>query len=321
MTVTGHIGDIASAAGTATSRRLEAPSPRHGEKVIKALLGLAAALSVGVTTAIVVALLLPAIDFFREVPIGEFLTGTVWAPAFQPAAFGVLPIVVATLMVVFFALLVGIPLGLGSAVYLSEYASERTRKVIKPILEMLEGIPTVATGLFAFLFLTPLLQDWLPFLEWRGPFSIGVAGVAVGLIIVPLIASVSDDAMRSVPAGLREGAYAMGATKLKVSTRVVLPAALSGIVASFVLATSRAIGETMVVLIVAGAGNPNINLNPAQGAQTMTAYIGGTATGDIATGTVVYDTIFAVGTLLFLMTLAMNVLAIRLVRRFREVYE
>lgn len=321
MMVTGHIGDLASSAGTMRSRRLDATSARHGERVIRVLLGLAAAFSVAVTTAIVVALLVPAVSFFREVPIGEFLTGTVWAPAFQPASFGVLPIVISTLMVVFFALLVGIPIGLGSAVYLAEYASERTRKIVKPVLEMLEGIPTVATGLFAFLFLVPLAQERLPFLDWQGPFSIGMAGIAVGLIIVPLIASVSDDAMRSVPAGLREGAYALGATKLKVSTRVVLPSAISGIVASFVLATSRAIGETMIVLIVAGAGNPNINLNPAQGAQTMTAYIGGTATGDIATGTVVYDTIFAVGTLLFLMTLVMNVLAIRLVRRFREVYE
>jgi phosphate transport system permease protein len=323
MTVSGHIGDVVSGAGSvrAPARHLEAPSPRHGEKLIKLSLALAAGLSVAVTTAIVIALLVPAFNFFGEVPLNEFLFGTKWAPAFQPPSFGVLPIVIATLMVVAFALVVGVPLGLGSAVYLSEYASERVRKVVKPVLEMLEGLPTVATGLFAFLFLRPLAETLLPFLDWRGPFSIGVAGFAVGLIIVPLICSVSDDAMRSVPAALREGAYALGATKLKVSVRVVLPAAISGIIASVVLATSRAIGETMIVLIVAGAGNPNINWNPAQGAQTMTAYIGGTATGDIAAGTIVYDTIFAVGTLLFVMTLAMNYLAIRMVRRFREVYE
>jgi phosphate transport system permease protein len=186
---------------------------------------------------------------------------------------------------------------------------------------VLEGIPTVATGLFAFAFLRPLAEDLLPFLDWRGPFSIGVAGVAVGLLIVPLITSVSDDAMRSVPAGLREGAYALGASKLRVTVRVVFPAAVSGIVAAFVLGISRAIGETMVVLIAAGAGNPNLSFDPTKGIQTMTAYIGGRATGDIAQGTVVYDTIFAVGTMLFLMTLAMNMFAIRLVRRFREIYE
>ncbi len=321
MTVTGHIGDVVSSAGMGTSRSLEAPSRRLGELAIKGLLGLCATVSVVVTTAIVISLVLPSLSFFGEVSILEFLTGTEWAPAFASPSFGVLPILIGTLSVVFFALLTGVPIGLASAIYLSEYASRRTRKTVKPVLEMLEGIPTVATGLFAFLFLVPLAQDTLPFLNWRGPFSYGVAGVAVGLIIVPLIASVTDDAMRSVPAGLREGAYALGASKLKVSARVILPAAISGVIAGIVLATSRAIGETMVVLLVAGAGNPNINLNPAQGAQTMTAYIGGTATGDIAQGTVVYNTIFAVGTLLFVMTLAMNVIAIRTVRRFREIYE
>jgi phosphate transport system permease protein len=233
----------------------------------------------------------------------------------------VLPIVVGTLMVVFFGLLVAIPVGLLSAIYLSEYAPPRVRKAVKPTLEVLYGIPTVAIGLFAFWFLRPLAEDVFPFLEWRGPFSIGVAGVAVGLMIVPLVASISDDAMRAVPGGLREGAYALGASKLKVSLRVVFPAAISGIVASIVLAASRAVGETMIVLIAAGAGNPNLSFDPTRGVQTMTAFIGGTATGDIATGTIQYDTIFAVGSLLFLMTLAMNLFAIRLVRRFREVYE
>lgn len=284
-------------------------------------MALCAGLSVVVTTAIVVSLVLPSLKFFRDVPLGEFLFGTRWAPAFADASFGVLPIVVGTLMVVVFSLAVALPIGLASAVYLAEYAPRNVRKVVKPVLEVLEGIPTVAIGLFAFWFLRPLAQTVLPFLPWEGPFSIGVAGVAVGLLIVPLVSSVSDDAMRAVPASLREGAYALGASKLKVSVRVVLPAAISGIVAAFVLGTSRAIGETMVVLIAAGAGNPNLSFDPTKGLQTMTAYIGGRATGDIAAGTVVYDTIFAVGLMLFLMTLAMNMLAIRLVRRFREVYE
>jgi phosphate transport system permease protein len=318
LQVAGQFGGPPSAT---TRRSLQATSPRYGEKLIKAVLALCAALSVVVTTAIVISLVLPSLKFFREVPLGEFLFGTRWAPAFADASFGVLPIVVGTLMVVVFSLAVALPIGLASAVYLAEYAPRNVRKVVKPVLEVLEGIPTVATGLFAFWFLRPLAETLLPFLPWEGPFSIGVAGVAVGLLIVPLVSSVSDDAMRAVPASLREGAYALGASKLKVSVRVVLPAAISGIVAAFVLGTSRAIGETMVVLIAAGAGNPNLSFDPTKGLQTMTAYIGGRATGDIAAGTVVYDTIFAVGLLLFLMTLAMNMLAIRLVRRFREVYE
>lgn len=321
MTSIQVAGQFGGPSSSTTRRSLQASSPRYGEKLIKAVLALCAGLSVVVTTAIVVSLVLPSLKFFQEVPLGEFLFGTRWAPAFADASFGVLPIVVGTLMVVVFSLAVALPIGLASAVYLAEYAPRNVRKVVKPVLEVLEGIPTVAIGLFAFWFLRPLAQTVLPFLPWEGPFSIGVAGVAVGLLIVPLVSSVSDDAMRAVPASLREGAYALGASKLKVSVRVVLPAAISGIVAAFVLGTSRAIGETMVVLIAAGAGNPNLSFDPTKGLQTMTAYIGGRATGDIAAGTVVYDTIFAVGLLLFLMTLAMNMLAIRLVRRFREVYE
>lgn len=300
--------------------RLEATSPRYGERAIKALLFASAVLSVAVTTAIVISLLLPTLSFFEQVPPAEFLTGTEWAPAFADASFGVVPIVVGTLTVVFWALIVAIPVGLASAIYLAEYAPRRVRKVVKPALEVLAGIPTVAIGLFALAFLRPLAEDVLPFLEWRGPFSVGVAGIAVGLMIIPLISSISDDAMRSVPSGLREGAYALGATKFKVSTRVVFPAAISGIVAAIVLAASRAIGETMVVLLAAGA-SPNLTIDPTASILTMTAFIGQTATGDIATGTIQYDTIFAVGALLFVMTLTMNSLAIRLVRRFREVYE
>jgi len=302
-------------------RTLEAASPRYGEKVIKVLLALCGALSVAVTTGIVVSLLFPTIRFFREISIGEFLTGTLWAPALVPRSFGVLPIVVGTLMIVFYALLVAIPVGLASAIFLSEYAPSRIRKIVKPALEVLAGIPTVAVGLFALWYLRPLGETIFPFLTWGPRQTVIVAGVAVGLMIVPIVASISEDAMRAVPGGLREGAYALGAGKLKVSTRVVFPAAISGIVASIVLATSRAIGETMVVLIAAGAGRPDLTFDPFAPAQTITAYIGGAATGDIPTGTILYDTIFAAGALLFLMTLAMNMVAIRLVRRFREVYE
>ncbi|NED95976.1 phosphate ABC transporter permease subunit PstC [Phytoactinopolyspora alkaliphila] len=307
-------------AGNSPRRSLEAPSPRYGEKTVKVILAACAGLSVLVTTGIVLSLLSGAADFFREVPIHEFLFGTTWAPAFADAHFGVIPIVTGTLNIVFWALVVSIPLGLLSAIYLSEYAPNRVRKTIKPMLEVLEGIPTVAIGLFALMFLRPFLEDVFPFLDWTGPHAIGVAGVAVGLLIVPLVASISDDAMRSVPRGLREGAYALGASKLRVSARVVFPAAISGIVAAIVLAVSRAIGETMVVLMAAGA-RPQITFDPTKSAQTMTAFIGQTATGEISFGTIAYYTIFAVGALLFVMTLVMNLFAVRLVRRFREVYE
>ena len=307
-------------AGVFPRPSLEATSSRYGEKAIKAFLFGCAVLSVAVTTSIVISLLLPTVRFFEQVSPVEFLTGTEWAPAFADASFGVLPIVLGTMTVVFWALIVAIPVGLASGIYLAEYAPPQVRKVIKPALEVLAGIPTVAIGLFALAFLRPLAEDALPFLEWRGPFSVGVAGIAVGLMIVPLISSISDDAMRSVPGGLREGAYALGATKFEVSTRVVFPASISGVVAAIVLAASRAVGETMVVLLAAGA-SPNLTLDPTASILTMTAFIGQTATGDIATGTVKYDTIFAVGALLFVLTLMMNMFAIRLVRRFREIYE
>jgi phosphate transport system permease protein len=303
--------------------RLRAESPRYGEKIIKALLATAAAISVVTTVSIVISLLGPSISFFQDpaVTLKEFFTGTQWAPSLANPSFGVLPIVVGTLMVVSFALIVAIPLGILLSIYLSEYAPKRVRKVVKPLLEVLEGLPTVAIGLFTFFWLMPTIVKLTPFLPWSGPFSIGVAGIAVGLVIIPLVSSVSDDAMRSVPRGLREGAYALGASKFEVSLKVVLPAAISGIIAAIVLGASRAVGETMVVMLVAGAGNPNLSFDPTKGIQTMTAFIGGRATGDIATGTLDYNTIFAVGSLLFFMTLAMNILAIKLVKRYREVYD
>jgi phosphate transport system permease protein len=289
--------------------------------VIITFLFITAVISVAVTTAIVIALLQPLPRFFGEISIVEFFTATEWSPGYAKPQYGVVPIVVGTLIVVITALIVAIPLGLLSAIYLSEYAPEPVRKTIKPVLEVLEGIPTVATGLFAFFWLRPFLEYLTPWLPWGGLFSTGVAGIAVGLIIVPLISSVADDAMRSVPRALREGAYALGAGKMRVALRVVVPAAFSGIIAAFVLGASRAVGETMIVLLVAGAGSPGLNFNPCEGIQTMTAYIASRATGEIAVGSIVYDTIFAVGALLFTITLAMNMLAIRFVNRFREVYD
>jgi phosphate ABC transporter, permease protein PstC len=307
--------------GRGNPRPLRSENPHYGEKVIFAFLFITAAVSVLTTTAIVIALFQPLPRLFGEISIVEFFTETEWSPGFVDAKYGVAPVVVGTLIVVFIALLVAVPLGLLSAIYLSEYAPNRVRKTIKPLLEVLEGIPTVATGLFAFFWLKPALVAVTPWLPWGGAFSTGVAGIAVGLIIIPLIASVSDDAMRSVPRSLREGAYALGASKMRVALKVVVPAAISGIIASFVLGASRAVGETMIVLLVAGAGSPGLNFNIFEGIQTMTAYIASRATGEIAVGSIVYDTIFAVGSLLFLITLIMNMIAIRFVARFREAYE
>lgn len=302
--------------------RLEASSPRYGEKAIFGLLATCAALSVAVTIAIVVSLLGPTIEFFQDVPITDFLFGTQFTPLFGNPEFGVLPIVVGTLNVTLWALLVAIPVGIGTAIYLSEYASRRVRRIVKPTIEVLAGIPTVAFGFFALYTITPLLQDVWPAFLGDPPtvFSAGSAGIAIGILIVPIIASISEDAMSAVPQGLREGAFALGATRMRVALRVVVPAALSGIVASIVLGISRAVGETMVVLIAAGS-TPNLTLNPGESVQAMTAFIGTTATGDVATGTIEYKTIFAVGTLLFVLTLIMNMFSIRLVRKYREVYE
>jgi phosphate transport system permease protein len=315
--------DIAAseAAGLPSARRLEAPSPRYGEKAIKAFLAFCALLSVITTTAIVISLLGPALGFFEVVPPGDFILKTEWAPAQD--LFGVLPLVVGTLNVVLWGMLFAIPVGLGAAIYLSEYARPGIRKTIKPTLEVLAGIPTVAIGFFGLSFVTPLLQDIWPGDFLGGPpgfYNALAAGLCIGLMIVPIISSISEDAMSSVPGGLREGAYALGASKMRVALRVVFPAALSGIVASIVLAISRAIGETMIVLLVAG-NTPNLTLNPVENIQAMTAYIGVTATGDIATDTPEYDTVFAVGALLFVITLVMNLISIRLVRKYREVYE
>jgi len=306
-------------AGAHDARRLVRSRPRYGERLIQFVLLMCAALSILTTVGIIVAVAVPTVEFFGDVGVGEFLTGTDWSPSFQPESFGVLPLVVGTLVTTFWACALAIPFGLGAAIYLSEYATPRRRKMLKPALEVLAGIPTVVFGYFALQFVTKVLfmdRLHLP-VEIFNPLS---AGLVMGVMILPIIATLSDDAMTAVPSALREGAYGLGASKMQVATRVVVPAALSGIVASFVLGVSRAIGETMIVAIAAG-NTPKMTINPYESIQTMTGYIANTARGDIATGTTQYKTIFAVATLLFVITFVLNMISIRFVRRFREVYD
>ena len=297
--------------------RLSGKRIRWGEVLIKGLLALCALVSIATTTGIVIALLEPAIEFFREVSIVDYLTGTEWSPLFEPPSFGVIPLVVGTLSVTFWACLVAMPFGLGSAIYLSEYARPRTRRILKPALEVLAGIPTVVFGYFALTFFTPFLRD----LGFQAEiFNALAAGLIIGVMLIPTVASLSEDAMTAVPQALRDGAYGLGSNRMQVSLRVVVPAAISGIVASFVLAISRAVGETMIVLLAAGQ-QPVIDWNPLHAVETMTAFIAATGAGDVPTGSTEYKTIFAVGLTLFVATLAMNIISIRLVRKYREVYE
>jgi phosphate transport system permease protein len=297
--------------------RLRAERTRWGEILVKACLALCALVSVATTIGIIIALLVPSIEFFREVSIVDFFSGDRWAPLFTPSSFGVQPLLVGTLVVTFWACVVCLPCGLGAAIYMSEYARPRIRNILKPALETLAGIPTVVFGFFALTFFTPLIQDLGVGVN---VFNVLAAGLVVGVMLIPVVASVSEDAMSAVPQELRDGAYGLGATRLQVSTRIVVPAAISGIVASYVLAISRAIGETMIVLIAAG-GIAQITLDPRDQAQTMTAFIGATGIGDVPTGSIEYKTIFAVGLTLFVITFVMNMVSIRLVRKFREVYE
>jgi phosphate transport system permease protein len=310
----------ASTSPSRPTRRLGEARPRYGERIVKGLLLLCAAVSVATTAGIVVALAGPTIEFFGEVSIGDFLFGTEWRPLFSPADFGVLPLVTATIVVTLCALVVCIPFGLGASIYLSEYARPGVRKALKPVLEVLAGIPTVVYGFFALTFLTPALQKIWLFGDPPAVFNALSAGLVMGVMILPTVASLSEDAMAAVPQALRQGAYALGASQRIVATKIVVPAALSGIVASFVLAISRAVGETMIVLIAAG-GTPNMSLNPAEAMQTMTAFIAAAGLGDQSTGSIGYQTIFAVGSLLFVATFVMNIFSIRLVRKYREVYE
>jgi phosphate transport system permease protein len=297
--------------------RLRAEGRRWGEAAVKGLLALCALVSVATTIGIVVALLEPSLEFFREISIVDFFSGDRWAPLFTPASFGVQPLLAGTLAVTFWACVVALPLGLGAAIYLSEYARPRARRILKPALEVLAGIPTVVYGFFALTFFTPLLQD--VGIE-VGTFNVLSAGLVMGVMLIPTVASVSEDAMSAVPQDLRDGAYGLGASRLQVSTRIVVPAAISGIIASYVLAISRAVGETMIVLIAAG-GLAQITADPREPAQTMTAFIGATGLGDVPTGSIEYKTIFAVGLTLFVITFAMNIVSIRLVRKYREIYE
>jgi phosphate transport system permease protein len=297
--------------------RLQARRRRYGEDVVKVLLGVCALISVATTVGIVVALFLPAFEFFGEVSVVDFFTGTEWAPLFEPAKFGVLPLIGGTLLVTTIASVAAMPLGLGAAIYLSEYASPRARGILKPALEVLAGIPTIVFGYFALTFMTPLLRDLGINVDIFNPLS---AGLVMGVMLMPIVASLSEDAMAAVPRDLRDGAYALGSTKVQVATRIVVPAAVSGIVASFVLAISRAIGETMIVLIAMGQ-QAKLTFDPREAAEAMTAFIAATGAGDVPTGSIEYKTIFAVGATLFVLTLVMNVIAIRLVRRYREVYE
>ena len=274
-------------------------------------------MSIFTTVGIVSVLIFEAALFFQEVSIFEFLTGTRWTPLFASKHFGILPLVTGTLLTSVGAMLVALPLGLLSAIYLSEYAPDPLRRALKPVLEVLAGIPTVVYGYFALLFVTPLLRGISDNISVFNGLS---AAIVMGIMILPMVSSLSEDAMRSVPRSLREGAYALGSTKLEVSTRVVIPAALSGIVAAFILAMSRAIGETMIVTVAAGQ-NPNFTLNPFVPIETMTAYIVQVSMGDTPTGTLEFKTIFAVALSLFVITLGMNLLSQFIVRRFREVYE
>lgn len=304
---------MASSASSLTAKRR-----RGGERVIKGALLACGVVAVATTVGIIFSLAGETVAFFRSVPIWDFLSGREWAPTFDPARFGFLPLLSATLIVSVIAAVVAFPLGLGSAIYLSEFAGPRVRKVVKPTLEVLAGIPTVVFGYFALLFVTPnVLQHLVPGVKVFNGLS---AGIVVGIMIVPLVASISEDAMRAVPLALREAAYGLGSTRRTVATKVVVPAALSGIGAAFILGLSRAIGETMIVAIAAGQ-QPNLTADPRQGMETMTTYIVKTSLGDTPAGSIAYKTIFALGTTLFVMTLLLNVVSQRFIRRFREKYE
>jgi phosphate transport system permease protein len=308
---------VALAPPASTEVDLSPSKRRLGEAAIRVALALAAFVSLATTVGIVLSLLLPAIEFFAEVSPIDFLTGKEWAPLFEPASFGVLPLVLATFLVTFWALLVAVPAGIGTATYLSEYASPRARNILTPILEILAAIPTVVYGYFALTAVTPLLRTAGVQVEI---FNVLAGGLVLGVMLIPTIASLSEDAMSAVPQALRDGSYGLGADRLQTSTRVVLPAAISGIIAAIVLGISRAVGETMIVLIAVGQ-LPQITWDPRQTMETLTAFIGATGNGDLPTGSTEYKTIFAVGLTLFVLTFIMNIISIRLVRKYREAYD
>jgi phosphate transport system permease protein len=302
---------------------LTAGSPRVGEKIVLALLWMCAAVSILTTVGIVIILFEEAATFFSNegISVATFLTDTEWRPfgGIEQGRFGVLPLVAGTLLVTVIALIVAVPLGLASAAYLSEYAPARVRRILKPTLEVLAGVPTVVLGYFALTFMTPLLRATVGQLTTVSIFNAASAGIVMGIMIVPTIASLSEDAMTAVPDALREGAYGLGSPKRFVVARVVMPAALSGIVAAIILGLGRAIGETMIVAIAAG-NLPNLTANPFDQIQAMTGYIVQAVQGEAPRGSLTYQSIFAVGALLFVMTLTINLVAARLVRRYREAY-
>lgn len=286
------------------------------ERIIEGILLLAAMSAVFTTVAIVSILLYESFTFFENVSIVEFLTDTQWTPLFEDAHYGILPLVSGTVTIAGVALLFAIPVGTIGAIYLSEFASHKVREVVKPILELLEGVPTIVFGYFALSLVTPLLQKIFPELP---SFNMLGPGIVIGIMVVPYISSVAEDAMRAVPMSMREGSYAMGATRFQTAIRVVTPAAISGIIAAYILAISRAVGETMVVAIAAGQ-QPNLTFNPMDSAATITAYIVQVAMGDLPHGSIGYQSIFAAGLVLMLMTLFFNVLGHFSRKKYREAY-
>ena len=290
---------------------------RVKERLIEGALFLSGLFSIFITIGIIAVLFFETYEFFKEVSIFEFLTDTQWTPLFSEKHFGVLPLFAGTFLTTVIAIIVALPLGLVSAIFLSEYAPERIRVMVKPVLEILAAVPTVVYGYFALLFVTPLLQTIIPDISGFNALS---PGIVMGVMIIPIVSSLSEDAMHAVPMGLREGAYALGATRIQVATRVVVPAAFSGIAASFILGISRAVGETMILAIAAGQ-QPRLTMNPFVPIETVTAYIVQVSLGDTPTGTIEYKTIFAVGISLFLVTFGLNVVSYWLRKRFREVYE
>jgi len=299
------------------SERLRKKATRHvKERVIEFLLFGAALISVFTTLAIVYVLVSESWVFFQHVPLVDFLFDTQWTPLFDDAHYGIMVLLSGTLTSSFVALLVAIPLGTIIAVYLSEFAAFKVREIAKPFLELLGGVPTIVYGYFALVFLTPILQKIYPDLPG---FNLLSAGLVMGVMIIPYVASLSEDAMRAVPMSLREGSYAMGATRLQTALRVVVPAAISGIASAYILGVSRAVGETMILAVAAGM-QPNLTFNPADSGATITSYIVQVALGDLPHGSIGYQTIFAAGLTLMLMTLAFNLLGYWLRKRFREVY-
>lgn len=291
-------------------------SKRQREWGIRLFLVACALISLLTTVGIVGVLLFETVGFFQEVSLLSFLTDTKWTPLFVPQHFGILALLSGSVLVTLGASLVALPFGLMTAVYLSEYAPDKLRRIIKPILEVLAGVPTIVYGYFALTFVTPIVRSIFP---ETGVFNALSASLVVGIMILPMVASLSEDAMVAVPRSLRDAAYALGATKLEAAAKVVVPAALSGIISSFVLACSRAIGETMIVTIAAGA-TPKLTVNPLESIQTMTAFIVQVSGGDIEHGSIEYKTIFAVGMTLFLLTLGINIIAQWITRRYKEEY-